>query len=229
MPRKPIYHDGKKYKTQKEFEIFVKNLIYNEIGICNDIKNIYPYKYKKLIKILQRHPEFNSKSKNICNLIIIKNKLNRNALEINIVKTNKEIIDISWRCAITGKYKTKKSDLMSAMRISIYPQIYEFKRISKNHCCELCGSISKLDVDHDDTKNSAFDELVYNFINENKDIKIPNKFQESNDNTHRKCFLEKDKYFKDMWIRYHYQHACLRILCHSCNISRPKTKNKLKL
>ena len=42
MPRKSIIFLDKTYKTQGEFEAFVKNLIYNGIGICDDIKNIYP-------------------------------------------------------------------------------------------------------------------------------------------------------------------------------------------
>ena len=46
MPRKSIIFLDKTYKTQGEFEAFVKNLIYNGIGICDDIKNeeshLYP-------------------------------------------------------------------------------------------------------------------------------------------------------------------------------------------
>ena len=64
MPRKPITFLNTKFKTQGEFEKYVKKTIYNDIGICNDIKNTYPDKYHILIKILERHPEFNSKSEN---------------------------------------------------------------------------------------------------------------------------------------------------------------------
>lgn len=38
MPKKSIIFLEKTYKTQGEFEAFVKNIIYNVIGICNDIK-----------------------------------------------------------------------------------------------------------------------------------------------------------------------------------------------
>jgi hypothetical protein len=38
MP-KPVIFLQKTYKTQSEFEKFVKNIIYNDIGECNDIKN----------------------------------------------------------------------------------------------------------------------------------------------------------------------------------------------
>ena len=118
---------------------------------------------------------------------------------------------------------------MSAMRVSVEDQIHDFRRKCEIYCCELCGNNERLDVDHNDEKNSAFDELAYNFVKENNDIKIPDNFGELNDGTNRKCFLEKDSVFRDKWVEYHRQHAILRILCHPCNITRPKTKIKLVL
>ena len=40
MPRNSITFLDKTYRTQGEFEIFVKNLIYNDIGVCNDIDEL---------------------------------------------------------------------------------------------------------------------------------------------------------------------------------------------
>ena len=228
MPRKPITFLNTEYKTQGEFEKYVKKIIYDDIGYCNDIKNTYPDKYQILIKILERHPEFDSKTANMCNLKLVYDTLNKRALKILIIKKDAEI-DISWKCAITGKHKSKKQELMSAMRSTIDKQIYQFKEKNRNSCCEICGNNERLQVDHNDSKNSAFDELVYNFVNENKDIKIPDEFGELNDDTHRRCFLEKDNTFRDKWIEYHLHHASLRMLCRSCNINRPKTKRKLLL
>ena len=226
MVRKPVTFLNTEYKTQGEFGKFVEKFI-EDIGICNDIKNVYNDKYGILIKILERHPNWNSKSENMRNIKIISNVLNRKALEIWIIKDDGEI-DISWRCAITGKGKSKKNELMSAMRVSVREQTYNFRRNCGIYCCELCGNNENLEVDHNDEKNSAFDELAFNFIKENNDIKIPNNFGELNDGTNRLCFLEKDYVFRDKWVEYHRQHAILRILCKHCNISRPKTKNKLK-
>ena len=227
MPRKPVTFLNKVYKTQGEFERYVKKIIYKDIGICNDIKNTYPKKYNLLIKILERHPEFNSKTENMCNIKIVCDTLNKQALKVLIIKNDREI-DISWRCAITGKHKSKKSELTSALRSSIQKQIYEFRRENNNKYCELCGSNKKLHVDHNDEVGSAFDELVLKFT-KTYNIKIPNKFGETNDNTHRRCFLEKDNFFKDKWVEFHRQKAILRMLCRTCNINRKKTKNKLVL
>ena len=226
MPRKPVVFLDNNYKTQGDFEKYVKKLIYEEIGVCHDVKNTYPDKYIILIELLKRHPEFNSKSKNMSNIKIINNVLNKKTLETIIIKNHEEI-DISWICAMTGKSKTSKDKLMSAMRSSIGEQIYDFKINCKNNSCELCDSVKEIQVDHNNTKNSAFDELAYKFVKENKDIKIPDNFGELNDGTHRKCFLEKDYIFRDKWVEYHRQNAILRLLCHKCNISMPKTKIKL--
>lgn len=226
MPKKPVNFLNKQYKTQGEFEKFVKQTIYNDIGICYDVKNKHPDKYNLLIKILERHPEWDSKSLNMRTIKINNDALNAKALQTIIIKDSEEV-DISWRCAITGKHKSKKSELMMAMRVSVQEQICDFKRTCGIYCCELCGHNKTLDVDHNDEKNSAFDELVHNFVDDNNDI--PDTFGELKDLTNRRCFLEKDYIFRDKWVEYHREHAKLRILCHKCNISRPKTKKKIVL
>jgi len=229
MTPKPVVFLDKKYKTQALFGEYVKNIIYKEIGICYDVKNTYPDKYNILIKILERHPNFNSKSENMCNVKIMNDTLNPQGYKIMIIKKDGDEIDISWRCAITGKPKPFKNKLMTAMRVSIKEQTDNFKTNCNNYYCELCDSVNELQVDHNDTEKSAFDELAYNFVKENHDIQIPSNFGDTNDNTHRTCFLEKDKIFKDKWTEYHSQYAKLRILCRKCNTSRPKTKTKLLL
>lgn len=224
MPRKSIIFLDKIYRTQGEFETFVKNLIYNEIGVCNDIKNEYPFQYGLLIRILERHPDFILKTKNMCNIQIIEDKLNRNALKIMIINTDKSKIDISWKCAITGKNKSDKSSLMSAMRSSIDDQIHQFRKDNELKCV-FCFRTDNLQVDH----IIHFDEIVFNFMNVIKDkkINIPNEFIETDDNTHRKCFLEIDNNFKNEWINYHYINSSLRVLCKTCNLTRTKSKNKI--
>ena len=231
MPRKPVTFMGKLYKTQGEFEKYVRKVIYEDIGPCLDIQGTYPLQYDTLIKILERHPDFTSKAENMCNVKIVRDTLNRKALKMLITKKDGEEVDISWKCAITGEHKPDKGELMSAMRSSIDKQIYQFKTENKNKFCELCGSTENLQVDHNDEVCSAFDELVLNFVSitNKENIRTPNKFGETNDDTHRRSFLEIDRPFKNRWIEYHGEHASLRILCQNCNINRPKTKFKLRL
>jgi hypothetical protein len=224
MPRKPVIFLGKTYKTPGEFELFVKKVIYDDIGICNDVKNKHPSHYITLIEILKRHPDFISKTLNMCNIKIVKDAWNTSGLKILIINTDTSEIDISWKCAITGKHKSDKNELMSAMRSSIDEQIFQFRK-SSNDICVLCPNTDKLHVDH----IIHFDEIVLNFINimKSKNIEIPNTFGETDDNTHRRCFLEIDDNFKNEWIKYHYENASLQMLCQTCNLTRTKTKCKI--
>lgn len=223
MPRISIIFSGKTYKTQGEFESYVKKLIYTDIGVCNDIKNIHPYHFNTLIELLKRHPDFICKTKNMCNIKIIRDKLNINALKIIIINTDASEIDISWKCAITGKKKGNKHELMSAMRSSIDEHIFQFKNDSQEKCV-LCPNTDKLHVDH----IIHFDEIVFNFINimKSQNINIPDTFADTNDDTHRRCFLPIDEEFKNKWVDYHYKYASLRMLCQNCNLTRSKTNHK---
>lgn len=229
MPRKPITFMDTIYPTQASFKKYVENLIYNEIDICDDIKNKYPSQYNILIKVLERHPDYDEKSKNMCNIKIVQDKLNKKGYKILIVKKEGEI-DISWHCAITGEHKSLKHELMSAMRNSIVSQVLDFKNKTLQ-LCVLCEGGNDMHVDHNDEINSAFDELAGKFIKimKNENIEIPTKFGDTNDETHRRCFLLDDNYFELRWIEYHKEHANLRMLCDKCNINRPKTKNKCLL
>ena len=108
MPRKKITLFGKTYKTQKDFEKYVKKIIYDVVGCCKDIRVAHPLQYNILLKILERHPEYDDKTKNIYTLQIRKNLLNRKALAIFIINKDGQEIDISWRCAITGNHKSAR-------------------------------------------------------------------------------------------------------------------------
>lgn len=226
---KQIKFLNKIYKTQGEFKKYVKNIIYDKVGICNDIKTFHPDNYNILIELLKRHPEFESKSQNMCNLKIQQNKLSRQrAYEVLIINHDGTTTDISWaHDVIKGKSKPKNIQLNEAMRSSVNEQILDFRRKNEIKSCEICGNIENLDVDHNDEKNSSFSELVCNFLDENKNIEPPNIFGQLNDGTNRTCFLEKDNVFREKWIEYHRKNAKLRMLCHNCNINRPKTKKTL--
>jgi len=224
MPGKQVIFLDKTYTTQGKFELFVKKIIYDDIGLCNDVKNTRKTEYPTLIEILKRHPDFDSKTRNMCNIKIVKDALNTSGLKILIINADKSEIDISWKCAITGKHKSNKIELMSAMRSSVDKQIFNFK--NKSNCsCELCPNTEKLHVDH----IIHFDEIVLNFINimKVKEVNIPNSFGETDDNTNRRCFLGTNDDFKNEWITYHLKHASLRILCQTCNLTRVKTKYKI--
>ena len=190
------------------------------------VKTKHPTEYNILIKVLERHPDFFDKTQNMKKVMLIRDKLNRKALKVIIVKDEFEE-DISWRCAITAKHTSQKHELMSAMRSSVDEQILQFRKNNKN-ICVLCCNDKDLHVDH---CNPQFDELASNFTDNIKfnNLAVPKILGKTNDNTHRRCFLEIDSHFKDEWVDYHYKNASLRMLYKQCNLSRSKTKKGLKM
>lgn len=213
---------NKEFKTQTKFEEYIKDVIYNRVGLCSDIKNEYPEEYLILLELLKRHPDFKEKTKDITNLILKRNALNFKALELSI-ETPYCVRDVAWRICIKAKKNSIKTELMSALRSSVEEQIFNFRDNNNNYCCSLCNKIDRLEVDH----IKCFDELVYNFIQENNYITIPKNFDELNDGTNRRTFMKKDLAFMYKFKDFHEKNAKLRMLCKKCNISRPKSKIKL--
>ena len=217
MPRKSLIFLGTEYATQKDFELYVKTLIYNIIGVCDDIKINHPDSFKVLNKILERNPNFNSRKENISTIKLVEDTSN-NSLKMFLVYENGHENAISWKCAITGKVKTDKYKLMSALRSSVEDQILKFRRESIQEC-NFCNSKNNLHVDH----IKHFEEIVFEFLEimKTKNKKIPTFFGETDRN--RKCFLENDSEIQTLWNEYHKREATLRMLCQSCNLKRPKT------
>ena len=93
MPRNSITFLNITDKTQTEFEGFAKKLIYDDIGIRDNIKNVH--KKHTLIELLKRHPDFIQKTQNMINIKIRRNILNTLAFEIIIINTDLSETDIS--------------------------------------------------------------------------------------------------------------------------------------
>lgn len=210
---------GTLYKTKKSFEEYVKKLIYEDIGICDNVFEEKPKYYEILISLLKRHPDFDIKTNKMISLKITHDALNKKALKIIIVNSDDTETDISWRNAINGKGSDVKSDLNSALRSSIENQIWDFKRTHEN-ICETCGSTQNIHIDHE----NYFEKIVIDFTNGRTDI--PTDFDDMKDNTHRKCFKLSDEKFRKDWIVFHQKNAVLRVLCEKCNLKRPKYKKQ---
>lgn len=222
MKRNPIVFRGHTYKTQTEFESYVRKLLYEKICSCNSIKNDKPQCYEEIIDLLKRHPAYDEKIKNMSDIKLVPDKLNAKALKLMIINTDGSEGDISWRVAITGKRKSSKEKLRSALRSSIDDQILDFKKTSIP-MCEICNSVENLHVDH----ILQFEEIAQKFLNlieQTGGMTIPSEFCDMTDGTHRQCFLAADKQFETFWQNYHNEHSTFRILCRTHNLSRKKFK-----
>ncbi len=206
---------GNKYfKTKKSLEEYVRNSILT-IGICPSLKTNHIEEYNFFIELFRRHPNYPNKIYNMVDISIVPNKINSKYFELNIVKGDGSLEDISWRNCISEKERNK---FKCALRVSIEEQIKTFK-YSHAHECAICKT-KEADEYHVDHEN-YFEEILYGFLQIEKDI--PTIFQNTNDN--RKMFRSEDKEFEDKWKTFHKDKACLRILCRSCNLTRAKWKH----
>ena len=205
------------FKTQKDLKKHFQNII-DKIGICESVKSNYPTDYLDLCDVFERHPNYPKKFIGFNDIKINYNPVYKTILDVYIIKQNGEIDDVSvLKSCITGKPKNK---LQIAMRLSIQPQITEFKNKQNKYVCEICGKTDKIEIDHH-SENMPFAKLYQDFMKINT-MPIPELF----DNTegHLKCFRNVDNVFEESWVKYHKENAILRMLCMGCNRSQPKYK-----
>lgn len=215
---KPVEFGNYRFENQKKAIEFVHNII-EEIGFCKSVKEKSPQYYETLLCLLYRHPESDIKLKDIIDLCI---KPNMNGdKEIQIVKSDETNQDISWRIAIRGTGNTILTNLKSAMRYSIIPQVQFYRYQNQNENCtdQNCENKSHdLDIDH----VNYFDCLVENFLRTVNDYTLT--FNDAPDGSNRSCFKNEDKDWEVKWQSYHQKHAILTTLCKPCNQERKKYK-----
>jgi len=212
-----VSHRSINYKSQTDFKEYANQLIYDKIGLCENIKDTEYY--DELLDLLKRHPQYKNKTENMTNLAIRRNTLKKKGFAIWIIKHNDELdVDISWaKQCITQNSNSKDKNLTDAFRSSIHPQTIDFR--NKNlHICEKCNQRNNIHVDH----IIKFHVLKNDFLKKYKKNIIPYDFDDMKDTTGRTCFKEKDKQFEIEWQIYHKDNAKLRILCEKCNLTRKK-------
>ncbi len=214
------------FNTKKGAFEYIQDLLYNKIGVCNSVKHNTCY-FNIFFSLIQNHPDFETKCKNVIDFKIIPNKLNKKALELRIIKIKDNYLideDISWRLCITKKSKSTSQKLKIALRYSIEYQIKIFRKNSNINDCILCNKkINSLDshVDHE----NYFEKIIQDFHSSIKNINIiPTDFDDTDDDTNRCMFKQKDEQYENLWKQFHFQNAKLRIICSKCNLSRKKYK-----
>ncbi len=213
MPVK-ILCSGRNFPTKTSFEAYVKDLIYNKIGVCTDVEKKHPEHFQFLMDFLSRHPDFTSKITGMERIDIQKNALG-NGNEIIIVKQPLNEC-ISWKIALNGKVPCADADLIQSLRNVVSEQVIAFRKDSPEQKCEMCSSDDKLEVDH----IHHFHKLSTDFLSTRN--YRPSKFSKMTDGTNRVCFHSSDKEFEDAWKEYHFKSATLRLLCRGCNSKRGK-------
>lgn len=221
------------FKTQASLKNHFRKII-NRIGVCDSVKTTHPGDFLDFCEVFKRHSDYPGKFIGFVDIKIKYNVVFGNQLVVYIIKNNMTVDNVSvLKNCITGKpkdklrAKTKLYYLKVAMRVSIQPQIEEYRRNNRRFkVCEICnlhghgGDHDRIYIDHH-SEISPFAKLYNDFLEINT-FPIPASFDDTN--SHMKCFKDLDYNFEKNWVQYHKENAILRMLCRRCNESQPKYK-----
>jgi hypothetical protein len=204
-------------KTQSNLKKHFREII-DRIGVCNSVKTEHPQEFLDFCEVFERHSDYPDKFIGFVDIKIDYNPEFKSQLVVYILKDNGLTEDVSvMNNCITGK---RKDNFKIAMRVSIQPQIDEYKKNNYIMACELCGEHDRIEIDHHSEK-SPFAKLYIDFMEMNT-LPIPTSFNDTK--SHMKRFNKLDYKFEEKWIQYHKENAILRMLCRTCNNSQPKYK-----
>lgn len=212
------------FKTQAQALQYVRNIL-KEVGITNSVLSSDEHAFNFLFKLCERHPHKDEKLKNIKDLVIKSNPINKKHLALYILNHDGFYQDISFHVCVKGKPNSHKSELRRALRYSVEYQIQEYRNNVKNKCiCQNCNSliIGEYHIHH---KSIEFEDLVQQFLQTQSEI--PDEFDEDMQ-TSQRIFLKQHKVFEDNWKLHHKENAILQLVCRTCNLSTLK-KQKCKI
>ena len=209
------------FKTKTKLYEYVNSNI-NQIGECKSLKKINNEFFQFCCELFKKHPGYPEKVKNMVDIEITRNTLNKRCFQLNVVHENGTVEDISYRQCISSQ---KNNDLNQALRVAITADIIEYKN-THEHICSNKSCESGNDVTYDVDHVNYFEKLVHDFIKDRKTI--PNTFSETIHN--QRCFIPEDYEFEQEWVFFHRRNAVLQILCKPCNLKRKKwVKNSVTI
>lgn len=214
--RQHILLGEREFHTKTQAEHYVRELL-KKIGICNSVKSKSISNFLELSSILKQHPHQCEKLHNMIDIAIIPNKLNKTTLEVNIIKEDGTLEDISWKMCVTQREKSYNHLLLTAMRYSITYQIDEYRSRSLMKCVFCHKTDTLMHVDH----ITHFISIARDFMN-TANHSLPTEFEDTEDDSNRKRFKDINGEFEKDWNLFHQEKAQLRILCATCNLKREK-------
>jgi hypothetical protein len=220
---KQVIIDNKTFKTHSECEKYTRSIL-TELGITNSVKIKNEEYFKYLILLCKRHPHHLDKLNKFVDFEIYQDVLNKRGLALNIVNSDNTKTEISWRICITGTNKSVKTLFNSSLRQCISYQIQEFRDVSDLSYCRECKCSLYYKTLHIDHHEPQFIKLVEDFMELNKETIIMPIEYNKKDKTFETLFKDEDIWIGKLFEQYHLQHATLRVLCETCNLTRGKYK-----
>ena len=219
----PIVINGTVFKTQSEFKCDVRKRI-ETIGITQSVKSKCIDSFYYFTAVCQRHPNCKEKLQHMVDYQITQNLINHSGLALHIVNSDMSLTEISWIKCISGTSVKSKDTFIEALRHCIYPQIQEFKQqshVNLSYCliCKTESTDVKYHIDHE----IQFAKLVEDFMQQYPLLPIPLEYDKESC-IYLPLFKKRDMNIRDLFYDYHQKHAKLRVLCETCNLTRPKYK-----
>lgn len=211
-----IYFNNIIFRTKKQFENYIKDLIKNKIGICDSLKNTEYW--SMILELSMRHPDWVKKSSNMKDMIIRKSEWGN--IEMAILNHDDTITTFSYNTAIKGLPMTKNCRLNMMLREAIKYQIHTYRENNKM-ICNLCGSMENIEIDH----IYPFHKLRDDFLNICKTDKVIIPYDFIQDENQKYIFKEEDKVFENNWKYYHQLNCNLQPLCKKCHKQKSFSKN----
>jgi len=213
------------FKTKTALADYTKFILNkNDIGNIENLQEI-----KLLEELVNNH--YNSDfliGTGIDKFFITKCEINTNNKKFNILRTDKSVVDFSYKKAINGKEPKNILYLKRAFRLIVRPQIKKFKEdyFYKNKDsngyikCEISGLKFKINECHIDHKPPlTFDFIFNSFL---KFYKInPNEIPFEKTGLDNRPIILDSKIIKT-FFDYHYKNCDLRALYWKANLQLPK-------
>jgi hypothetical protein len=208
------------YKSQKECISDIRNKL-SDIGITSSVKNYSTDIYEYFVELCKRHPTQEEKLKNIADLEIKQDALNKRGLALNIINRDGTTTEISWRICVSGKGHTPSQLYNMALRQTISSQIQIYRENENATNCSMCGTCLTDKICHID-HDIHFAKLVDDFTTLHN-ITVPTEYNKK-PITFERTFTLKDEWIGNLFYEYHLVNAKLRAVCEKCNLTREKYK-----
>jgi hypothetical protein len=222
-----ILHTFRRDEDKKDY---VRGIIAG-IGICKSIKAVSTDAYNTVLAIVQNHAEATAKLKDIEDFYIMKNVMgaavsyggnpSNAGFTLMIKKTSGGETDVSYIKSATGKGPSPRTVFHECLRVSVGPQIREFKDNCTDKICALCSKtltkVSGREADHVKHFATIVDEFI---LMQPAPFTYPTETKEYNDGTHRYRLTDADSELEEAFISYHELEADLRLTCSDCNRKR---------
>jgi hypothetical protein len=167
---------------------------------------------------IQNHPNKHSKfvGAGVCGFEVRENRMAQGAFGMYANVVGPGLVDFSWLVCCGFKPRAL-SGLLSAMRMAVRPSMLKFRKHALP-ACVLCPAGSPATLLHVDHAAPSFRELSAAFITATTP---PTEF-DSHADLHMKVFRREDQVYTWNWQRNHDEHATLRMLCPTCNLTRQR-------